>query len=62
MKYNNIPDASSISKEELNMLTSNIDAVYVFLDLYIDTMKAEEILNWKKILDLIEEMKQNENI
>lgn len=49
--------------EEIKMLTSNLDAVYVYLDLYIDSMSDEEVLFWKQILQEIDPDNNNpENI
>lgn len=56
MDYNMLPDISKITDEEINMLANNLDAIYVYLDLYIDSMTDEEVLNWEYILDIIEKI------
>ena len=49
--------------EEIKMLTSNLDAVYVYLDLYIDSMSDEEVLFLKQILQEMDPDNNNpENI
>lgn len=57
-KYQNVPNVSEISEEEIKMLTENIDAVYIYLDLYIDSMNQEEVNNWKEILELIDKLEK----
>jgi hypothetical protein len=40
-------------------ISENLDALYTYLDLYLDTMTNDEILAWKEVLKTIDPNYQN---
>lgn len=44
----------NISEDDRKMLENNIDTLYVYLDLFMDTMSEEELLAWQEILEKLD--------
>lgn len=50
------------TEKELQHIAENIDIIYAYLDLFIDSMSEEEIAAWNEILEKIDpEYKINQN-
>lgn len=52
-----------MTEEQKKELANNIEALYAYLDMFLDSMTKEEIKTWKEILTNIdpEFKKQTEN-
>ena len=54
---------SHLSEEDRERITKDLDALYLYLDVYLDTMTSDEVLVWMKVLEELDPnyKKQNEN-
>ena len=55
---------SHLSEEDRERITKDLDALYLYLDVYLDTMTSDELLVWMKVLEELDPnyKKQNENV
>lgn len=55
---------SHLSEEDRERITKDLDALYLYLDVYLDTMTSDEVLVWMKVLEELDPnyKKQNENV
>lgn len=52
----------NISEDDRKMLENNIDTLYVYLDLFMDTMSEDELQAWQEILEKLDpEYTENNN-
>lgn len=51
MQENNLPSLKDLPKEDKSFILDNIDAIYTYLDMSIDSMTEEELIAWRSILE-----------
>ena len=49
-----------MTEEEKKQILDNLDAIYEFLDLFLEDMKIEEVDAWEKVLKKIDPNFENQ--